>query len=354
MSTPTQTKKPFSRKLLTGAALAVIGAVAVGCGPAATPAAKSSATVVFQPSTESFAVMSQLAAFAENGFTAAGLDVTYNAVISNAAQVAQSVTSNANIAIVGTSGVLPGVAAGRDIVSVATLTKGPTTQITLRNDVIQKLGVAANAPIADRIKALKGLRLALPQPGSLTDLAVRESLSLYGLNADKDVTVRPISEPAALVTAMRERQVDGFAFSSPTSVQPVAEGYAQVWLTLSDIPEFKALPYIDVVTSRAYLAEHRAEVVKFVRVLKTAADNLEKNPDATAVAIKAKYFPDLAQKTFDLAFKSNLSTALRGFRPEKDGFNALVNMVNNHSDKPVTVKFDQVYDLSILDEIEKG
>jgi NitT/TauT family transport system substrate-binding protein len=306
--------------------------------------------VVFQPATESMAVLTQLSAFSGDYFAKEGLKITYNTPIPNAAQAAQSVTGNADIAIVGSSGVIPGVAAGRDMVTVATLTKGPSTQVTLRNDVIAKLGLNPSSPIADRIKALKGLTLALPQPGSSTDVIVRQALGAYGLNPDKDIKIRPITDPPALVTAMREKQVDGFAFSAPTSVQPVSEGYATVWFTISDLPEYSDMPWIDVVTSKKYLKENRPTVVKFVKALQAGADDLKNNEAAASKRIKDKYFAKLDQKTYDLSFKLALPTSQKGLEPTESGLKVLLDVVNATADKKFDVTFKQGYDASVVAE----
>jgi NitT/TauT family transport system substrate-binding protein len=344
------------RRPMGGVVAALLASCAmVGCsGSDDEPAAQGSdagddtISVAFQPATESLAVLSQLNAFAGGFFEDEGLDVTYNTPIPNAAQAAQSVTTSADIAIVGSTGVLPAIAAGRDVVSVAVITKGPTTQVTLRDDVIDRLGVDADAPIDERVEALEGLTLALPQPGSTTDVAVRQALSAYGIDADEDMTIRPITEPSALVTAMREEQVDGFAFSPPTSVQPVAEGYASVWLTLSDVPELQELPWIDVVTSKSFLEENPEAVERFLRALVSAANDLEENADEAQTRIKDRWFPDLDQSTYDLAYELSLPTATQGLEPSEDGFDTLLQTVNDASDEDVDLGFDDVYDLSAL------
>lgn len=354
------TGRPWRRASSVGAALALVAVVAAGCGgdepsgPAQTVDANTVIDVTFQPATESFAVLTQLNAFAGGYFEAEKLNVTYNPIIANAAQAAQSVTTNADIAIVGSTGVVSGIAARRDLVTVAVLTKGPTSQITLRNDVIQRLGVTPDSPLRDRIQALKGLTLALPQPGSTTDTAVRQAMKLYGVEPDKDLTIRPITDPPALVTAMREKQVDGYAFSPPTSVQPVADGSAQVWVSLSDLPEFKELPWIDVVTSKDYLKNNREAVTRFVRALDKAEKHLEADTAAASTAIKAKYFPDLKDDIFKLAFELSLPTATQGLAPSPNGLQVAVETINANADNKVDVTPEQVYDTSILDDLGAG
>lgn len=345
------------RSLVLVTAASILGA-ACGGTPAAAPQPSGEPNqtlkITFQPATESLAVLAQLNAFAGGYFDREKLQVTYNPVISNAAQAAQSVTNgSADIAIAGSTGVVAGVAARRDMVTVAVITKGPTTQITLRNDVIQRLGISATAPLATRMKALKGLRLALPQPGSTTDVAVREALKANGLDPDKDLTIRPITDPTALVTAAREGQVDGFGFSPPTSVQPVAGGYGAVWVTLSDIPTLKKLPWIDVVTSKAYLKSNREAATRFVRALYKSAQDLKAKPEDARTRIKSKYFPDLNSQIYNLAFDLSLPTAIQGIDPDPSSLPTLMTVVNSNLDTKVTVSAAQLYDTTVLGDAKK-
>jgi ABC-type nitrate/sulfonate/bicarbonate transport system substrate-binding protein len=152
---------------------------------------------------------------------------------------------------------------------------------------------------------------------------------------------------------MREKQVDGFAFSAPTSVQPVSEGYAKVWLNFADIPEFKQLPWIDVVTSKTYLKNNREAVVRFVRALYKASEDLKKNPDAAKAGIKAKYYGQLDQKIFDLAYGLSVPTAVQGIDPTSDGLKVLLDTVNATSDNKITLTMDQLYDTTVLRDAKK-
>ncbi|MFF5989438.1 ABC transporter substrate-binding protein [Prauserella flavalba] len=344
-----------SRAGLRGRVAALFAAMTLLVAACASPPQRGEGSaVVFQPSAESFAMLTQLNAFSGDFFARQGVDVTYNPVIPNAAQATQSVTGGADIAIVGSTGVVPTVAAARDVVTVAVIAKGPTTQITLRDDVIDRLGVSPDAPVRERIAALKGLSLALPTPGSATDVMVREALRSYGVQPDSDLTIRPVTEPSALVTAMREKQVDGFAFSAPTSVQPVAEGYGTVWLSVSDLPEYADMPWIDVVTSRQYLKDHRATVVKFVRALSEAASDLRANPDQAADRIRNKYYPDLSEQAFGKSFELALPSALKDPMPTQHGLDVLLEVVNASADSPSQVQFDELYDRTVVSDAGGG
>jgi NitT/TauT family transport system substrate-binding protein len=316
-------------------------------------ASSEDGTVVVQVASESFGMLSQLMLFAGDYLEEEGLEIEYLPANPNAAQVAQSVTSSADIAFPGSTGVLPAVAAGRDVVSIATITQGPTTQLAVRKDAIEKTGVTADAPLEERIQALKGLTLGLPAAGTVTDILVRDLLSRNGVTPEKDVTIRPIADVTALLTAMREGAVDAIAFSPPTSVQGVQEGYAEIWASLGsgEIPEFEPMPFVDVVTSQAFLDQRGEDVEKFLRALDAASKALSEDPEAAAKIIKERWLPDLDQEVFDLSFEYSLPSSQRGLVPTQEGFEILLQTVNATSDEEIDVSFEDVYDTELISKI---
>lgn len=313
-------------------------------------------TIVVQVASESFGMLPQLLLFAGEYLEEEGIEIEYNTANPNAAQVAQSVTSSADIAFPGSTGVIPAVAAGRDVVGIATVTKGPTTQVAIRKDALEGTGVTADSPLAERIQAMKGMTLGLPAAGTVTDILVRDLLADNGVRPEEDVTIRPIADVTALSTALREGQVDAIAFSPPTSVQGVVEGYAEVWAALNtdELPAYTDMHFVDVVTSRRFLDERADDVEKFLRALQKAADDLAERADEVAPEIKERWLPDLDQEIFDLSYDSSLPSAQRGLVPTEEGFAVLLETVNATSDEKADLDFDDVYDTTIIDKIAAG
>jgi NitT/TauT family transport system substrate-binding protein len=311
-------------------------------------------TIRVQVASESFAMLPQLLLFARDYLEDEGLEIEYAPANPNAAQVAQSVTDTADIAFPGSTGVLPAVAAGRDVVSIATITKGPTTQLTVSNEAIEASGVSPDDPLEERVQALEGLTLGLPAAGTVTDVLVRDLLVDNGIDPDTDVTIRPIADVTALVTAMREGQVDAIAFSPPTSLQSVAEGNAQVWVSLGDVPDYEDMHFVDVVTSRTFLENRKDDVEAFLRALNAASHDIQEAAEETAPDIKERYYPDLDQEVYDLSFENSLPNAQRGLIPTEEGFQALLDTVNATSDEEIDLSFEDVYDTTLITSIAGG
>ena len=60
----------------------------------------------------------------------------------------------------------------------------------LSKSAVEKTGVAADAPIDARLKALKGLTFGVTRPGAMTDQHIRFLLSRLGLTAN-DASLSP-------------------------------------------------------------------------------------------------------------------------------------------------------------------
>jgi NitT/TauT family transport system substrate-binding protein len=380
------TKRRRQRTRHVAVAIATIVAVAAACGSDAddatdttaaapstevsgattSPSAAATTTtpssepisITFLPGNETLAMATQLQAFAKGYFEEEGLDVEYLPVLQNAAQVAQTVSAGeADIGSSGSTGAPALLAAGRDIVAIADLAKGSVTQLALRNETIEKLaaqGVTRDSPIADRVAALKGLSLSVPQAGSSTDILVRLTMEEYGIDPDRDVTLQPIADGSARVAAAREGQTDGYVVPPPGSMLAPAEGWGEVWISWSenDVPKFVGLPWTQIITSRAFLEENPEAVRRFLKALWRAASDLENDPQGAAAAIKERWFPDLDPTMYELAFDASLPAFTQGMVPDEKGFEMLMETYNASVAEPADLTFDQLYDITLVQETQ--
>jgi NitT/TauT family transport system substrate-binding protein len=321
----------------------------------AVDAAKDPIKVKFLPATESLAVLTQLQAIAKDYFKQEGVDLEYLGVLANAAQAAQTVvTGAADIAGTGSTGALTTISGNRDVVSVALISKEPTTLLTLTNKTIAELakkGVTPKSPIKDRIAALKGLTIALPAPGSSTDIVIRTTMNEYGVDPNKDVTIQPVNDGPGLVAVARQGRVDGYAFSPPDSVIGVAEGWGSVWVSYpaGDVPAFKGMPLTDIVTSRKYLTDNPEAVRRVLKALWRASEDIKNDPEGVRKTVKDRWFKDLDPKVYDASFDAVLPGFQRGLVPEKPGFETLLKTFNVGRPAPVSLTFDEVYDTKLVE-----
>jgi NitT/TauT family transport system substrate-binding protein len=234
------------------------------------------------------------------------------------------------------------------------------TQLTLSNAAIKKIaakGVTQNSPVADKIRALKGMTLALPTAGSGTDTLIRTVLEKYGLNPSKDVTIEPIADSNAMVTQVEEGRADGYAFSPPTSTQAEAQGWGAVWINFATgaVPSIAGIPDTDVIVNNNFLKANPEAVRRVLKAMWRAANLLKTDPNAAASAVKKMYFADLTQSEFEAAYKASLPAFNGGLIPSQDGFNLQVEQLNSAKPPPptpISVKLHQVYNTAFVKDTQ--
>jgi NitT/TauT family transport system substrate-binding protein len=344
-----------SSETTAGASTTAGGATTTG-GATTSSAPLEPIKVTFLPATESLAVLTQLQALANDYFEEEGIELEYLGVLANAAQAAQTVvTGQADIAGTGSTGVIATASADRDVVAIASISKEPTTILTLSNETIEELaaqGVTPDSPIEERVQALKGLTLGLPTAGSSTDILVRSTLAEYGVNPDSDLTIQPVQDGPSLAAALRVNQVDGIAFSPPDSVVGVADGTAQIWISYprGDVPAFAGMPLTDIVTSRQYLEENPEAVRRMLKALWRASEDIKNDPEAVRPVVKERFFPDLDQAVYDQSFDAVLPGFQQGLVPTESGLEKLLVTVNAARPDKIELTFDEVYDTTLVEE----
>ena len=352
-------------RLRVVAVLGVLSVLLAACGssPNAEHASSSSGsgpvTVKYLQASDSFAYLPYYIANNEGYFKDQQLTIDRQPNIGISSQAAQSVLAGqADIAAVGTTGVYGLEAQGRPAKSVAAMTQQSILEVALRNDVAQKLkdkGITPTSPIADRVKALKGLKIAIVPEGSISRVQFESTLKTYGLAPDKDVKLIAIEDPDALVAAAKTGHTDGFVFSLPNTQVPVTDGWGQTWISYprGDVPSLKDNYLIDVETSASYLKSNHAVVKRFLTAIQRAFDLLKSDPAAAKTAVK-KSFPDMSDKLFDAAYDATLPAFASGMVPTQTGFERTQKMWLPTQDNPKRLTFGQVYDTTAVQAAAAG
>lgn len=167
------------------------------------------------------------------------------------------------------------IAAKRDIVNVYNFYNRNLIGLVLSADAAAKAGVASDAPLAERLAALKGMKIGMTRPGSLTDKQVRHLLRAGGLT-DKDAQIIAIGGPPNLLSAMDQGAIDGYAISVP-HYQIAAEKLGGViWVdnTRGDDPSIDPFMMESLLTTRDYATKNPEIVKKMVRALQKAVQQI--------------------------------------------------------------------------------
>ena len=96
----------------------------------------------------------------------------------------------------------------------------------MHKDVAQAKGITEKSPLADKMKALRGLTVGATQPGSLTANLAAYTLRKAGLVPQQDTKVIPVGSGPTWLAALEHRKVDVALMSPPLPDTAIARGYA--------------------------------------------------------------------------------------------------------------------------------
>lgn len=184
------------------------------------------------------------------------------------------------------------IAAGRDVINVYNFFNRNQVGLVLSGEAAKKTGVAANAPLKDRLAALKGLKIGMTRPGSLTDKQVRHLLKLGGLT-DQDAQIVAIGGPPNLLSAMDQGAIDGFAISVPYYQIAAERQGGVIWVdnTTGDDPSIDPFMMESILTTRDYAKAHPETVRKLVKAIARAVEKIAASTPEEVRAVVQPSFP---------------------------------------------------------------
>jgi sulfonate transport system substrate-binding protein len=244
---------------LTGLALLLMAAVA----PAR--AAEKVKITVPAPST-AFAPLYH--AQAAGYFAAEGLDVEI-VVAPGTASIQAVVARDAQFTMAPGTYQLLAYEKGQRLLSAMSILTRNAINIVLHKDVATAKGITDKSPLAEKIKAMKGLRISGGTPGGFAHQVLNFHLLRVGLDPQKDVDVVGLGTTPALLAALEQRQIDGFATGTPTPEAAAARGFGVMVVDNSagEDPDFAEFMMDVLIMTPETAKQQPALVRKVVRAL---------------------------------------------------------------------------------------
>src|SRR5215470_3730570 len=115
---------------------------------------------------------------------------------------------------------------GKRLVIVMGVIPRTLINLAMHKDVAQAKGITEKSPLADKLKALRGLTIGSTQPGSLTANLAAYTLRKAGLVPQQDANVIPVGSGLTWLAALEQRKVDVALMSPPLPDTAVARGFA--------------------------------------------------------------------------------------------------------------------------------
>jgi NitT/TauT family transport system substrate-binding protein len=167
-------------------------------------------------------------------------------------------------------------------------------------------GVTEQSPLADKLRALKGLTIGVSAPGSLTYNIAEYYARRAGLALQTDVKIVPIGANAAIIAAMQHGIIDCAANNSPLTDELVQRGLAG-WLinnTLGEDPALKDFLHAVIYVRPDYLQNNPDVVRRMLRALVRAEKFIHDNPVETIAPLLRPYFKSLDEPVFLSAIRN--------------------------------------------------
>jgi len=179
---------------------------------------------------------------------------------------------------------------GKQTLFIYNLTRRVTLDLVMHPDVARAKNISRATPIAQRLAALRGLRLGVTRPGAATDVYMRYYLRRAGMDPDRDVQLISIGGGGVLLAALRTRQIDAFHLSAPTPYQAEQDGYGVVVVKASagDVPELDGILYTGIAVHNVYANRNPEVLRRWVRAVARGYRLMRTDP-AVAVTHLRKY-----------------------------------------------------------------
>jgi ABC-type nitrate/sulfonate/bicarbonate transport system substrate-binding protein len=207
---------------------------------------------------------------------------------------------------VGTGPVfLRAAAQGQKFLAIADLVDKPLVELVLRKDVADAAGISDKTPAVERAKALKGKTIAVQGVGSIVHAWQRYVTNMGGLDIEKDVRIAPM-DPPAMLPALENKAVDGFATSMPFTTQAIVKGTAiMVASSTFDAPDLSPFAYALVYSRPGFCKEKGDLCPRMARAFQGAAKAIQEKPDEVFEKVLrkrlAKTPPDLLAAAWKVA-----------------------------------------------------
>jgi NitT/TauT family transport system substrate-binding protein len=160
-------------------------------------------------------------------------------------------------------------------------------------------GISESMPLAEKIKALKGLTVGVTNPGALTAHLAAFVIRKAGYNPQQDVKIIPIGAGPTWLAALENRKIDVALTAPPVPETAISRGFAVMFINNvkgedPSIPEF----LMENLIARPETVAKEGDLVrKMVRALTRANQwALKSTPEQVADVLKpflAKTPPDL-------------------------------------------------------------
>ena len=159
----------------------------------------------------------------------------------------------------------------------------------MHKEVAKSKGVTESMPLAEKIKALKGLTVGVTNPGALTAHLAAFVVRKAGYNPQQDVHIIPIGSGPTWLAALENRKVDVALTAPPVPDTAISRGYAILLINNAkgEDPSVAEFLMENLIARPDTVAKDGDTIRRMVRALTRANQwALQSKPEQVADALK--------------------------------------------------------------------
>jgi NitT/TauT family transport system substrate-binding protein len=281
-------------------------------------------------------------------FAEEGLDVDWVNLNSGPKQAAAVMGGTSEFAPMGLLHVIKSAVEGANMVAVSSVFSGYGMSLALSNEAIQKAGIQLTMPIDEKVRRLKGLKIAISSPGGSSDMLVRTLMAKRGLDPDRELQLQTMGNGAAMFAAFEKKVVDGFVWTAPFPelVETKGLGKNVVNPFSGEVPELSSVLYVVMATTRQTLARHPDVIAAATRAVTKSLKFCRDKPDETRRVV-GKFFPQLDPSIADVALENYRRATATTPVITPANVRGTADWMALAGGKPINVKFEDVVSAEI-------
>lgn len=252
---------------------------------------------------------------AKGYFAEEGLDVEMITTAGGGPDIKALIAGEADFTFTPGDNVILAYQEGKRLVMVMTGLYRLFINWAIHKDVAKAKGITETTPLAEKLKALKGLTVGATQPGALTAHLAAFVIRKAGYVPQEDVKIIPIGAGPTWLAALENRKVDVALTATPVPETAISRGFALMFINNAkgedpSIPEF----LMENLITRPEIVEKNPDLVRrMVRALVKANKwALGSAPEQVAEALK----PSLGARTSPEVFLAGVKSTLPTLSPD--------------------------------------
>lgn len=181
-------------------------------------------------------------------------------------------------------------ARGQPVIGIASTFDRTGFWVVLRKSIAEERHFDPNAPLAERAKLLKGLRIGVGAINAIPHAYLKLIAKVGGLDGEKDIVVAGVSPPEQIGALSRDA-IDGISSGPPVVEQVLADGIGVIIANGTtgkiDPPQLAHIAANVLMTRTQVCADHRSLCVKMGRAMVKANAFMHEHPQE-AMALLGK------------------------------------------------------------------